>query len=143
MQAAPVIPDDGRAGLTLDRAREALWGWRSHFAWAAGAVALWVVLDHVLSKGLPIGIVLLGVVYGSIYALLAMGIVLVYRGNRIINFAQAQMGVIAAILAIELNVTYGVNFGALVPDRHRRGDRDRGHPEPVAAALPAELAARS
>jgi branched-chain amino acid transport system permease protein len=110
MQAAPVAPDDRPAGLRLVRARELVWGWRSAIGWAVGAVALWVILDHVLSKGLPIGIVLLGVVYGSIYALLAMGIVLVYRGNRIINFAQAQMGVIAAILAIELNVTYGVNF---------------------------------
>jgi branched-chain amino acid transport system permease protein len=74
------------------------------------AVVVWVILDHVLTKGLPIGIVLLGVIYGSIYALLAIGIVLVYRGNRIINFAQAQIGVIAAILAIEMNVTYGINF---------------------------------
>ena len=49
-------------------------------------------------------------VYGSIYAILAIGIVLVYRGNRIINFAQAQVGIPAAILAIELNVTYNVNF---------------------------------
>jgi branched-chain amino acid transport system permease protein len=73
-------------------------------------VVLWVVLNHVLAKGLPLGIVLLGVIYGSIYALLAIGIVLVYRGNRIINFAQAQIGVIAAILAIEMNVTYGINF---------------------------------
>ncbi|HXR54599.1 MAG TPA: ABC transporter permease [Acidimicrobiales bacterium] len=69
-----------------------------------------MILKHLLTKGLPLGIVLLGVIYGSIYALLAMGIVLVYRGNRIINFAQAQIGVIGAILAIEMNVTYGINF---------------------------------
>ena len=87
-----------------------IWKSRTQIAWAGAAVCTWVVLDHVLTKGLPLGIVLLGVVYGSIYALLAMGIVLIYRGNRIINFAQAQMGIIAAILAIELNVTYGVNF---------------------------------
>ena len=73
-------------------------------------MAVWAILDHVLAKGLPLGIVLLGVVYGSIYAILAIGIVLVYRGNRIINFAQAQVGIPAAILAIELNVTYNVNF---------------------------------
>ena len=84
-------------------------GWPA-LAWAAGAVAVWAALDHVLPKGLPLGVVLLGVVYGAIYALLAMGIVLVYRGNRIINFAQAQIGIIAAVLAIELHVTYGVNF---------------------------------
>ncbi|MGO9560516.1 MAG: ABC transporter permease [Acidimicrobiales bacterium] len=99
-----------RAEPLTARLGGAIWKSRTQIAWAATAVATWVILDHVLTRGLPLGIVLLGVVYGSIYALLAMGIVLIYRGNRIINFAQAQMGIIAAILAIELNVTYGVNF---------------------------------
>lgn len=110
MPAASVGTDLASSPSLTSRLTDALWSVRSPLLWAAGAVGLWVILDHVLSKGLPIGIVLLGVIYGSIYALLAIGIVLVYRGNRIINFAQAQIGVIAAILAIELNVTYGVNF---------------------------------
>ncbi|MGH8996008.1 MAG: ABC transporter permease [Acidimicrobiales bacterium] len=109
MQAAPVV-DEQPPGPLGQRLKDGIWGSRSGIAWALGAVALWAILDHVLSKGLPIGIVLLGVVYGSIYAILAIGIVLVYRGNRIINFAQAQIGIPAAILAIELNVTYNVNF---------------------------------
>ncbi len=87
-----------------------LWGWRRPVLWAIGAIVLWIVLDHVLSKGLPVGVVVLGVIYGSLYALIAIGIVLVYRGNRIINFAQAQFGVIAAIVAIELVVTYHTNW---------------------------------
>ena len=83
---------------------------RGPAAWALGSIALWAILNATLSKGLPLGVILLGVVYGSTYALLAIGIVLVYRANRIINFAQAQIGVLAAILAIELKVTYNVNF---------------------------------
>jgi len=79
-------------------------------AWVAGPLILWAILARVLSKGLPPGIVVLGVIYGSLYALVAIGIVLVYRANRIINFAQAQLGVVAAILAIELHVTYGVSY---------------------------------
>jgi len=102
MQAAPVVSDDQPPGSLTGRFKGFFWAARSQIGWAAGAVVLWVVLNHVLSKGLPLGIVLLGVIYGAIYALLAMGIVLVYRGNRIINFAQAQIGVIAAILAIAL-----------------------------------------
>jgi branched-chain amino acid transport system permease protein len=90
----------------LDRAAS----FRTPVLWAAGAVALWAVLNAVLAKGLPLGIIVLGIIYGSTYALLAIGIVLVYRANRIINFAQAQIGVLAAILAIELKVTYNVNF---------------------------------
>ncbi|HEX5265654.1 MAG TPA: ABC transporter permease [Acidimicrobiales bacterium] len=83
---------------------------RAPVAWALGLVATWAVLAHLLTKGLPLGVVLLGVVYGSLYALIAIGIVLVYRGSRIINFAQAEFGVLAAVVAIELAVTYHVNW---------------------------------
>src|ERR1700685_2747167 len=104
--ANPVTSERPSPGSWTSRSKGAVLAARTQIGWAAGAVVLWVVLDHVLTKGLPLGIVVLGVIYGSIYALLAIGIVLVYRGNRIINFAQAQIGVIAAILAIEMNVTY-------------------------------------
>jgi branched-chain amino acid transport system permease protein len=83
---------------------------RAPLGWLAGSVAVWAVLAAVLPKGLPAGIVLLGIVYGAIYAVLAVGIVLIYRGDRIINFAQAQIGVLPAVLAIELIVTYGVSY---------------------------------
>jgi len=105
---APAI--EARGGSPLRELGDRVWGRRRPVMWAAAAVVLWVILNNVLSKGLPIGIVLLGVIYGSLYALIAIGIVLVYRGNRIINFAQAQFGVIAAIVAIELVVTYHVNW---------------------------------
>ena len=82
----------------------------SFLGWTLGALVLWAVLARSLSKGLPPGIVLLGVVYGSLYALTAIGLVLVYRADRIINFAQAQLGVLAAVIAIELTVTYGVPY---------------------------------
>ena len=78
--------------------------------WTIGALLLWAVLARVLSKGLPPGIVLFGVIYGSLYALTAIGLVLVYRADRIINFAQAQLGVVAAVVAIDLTVTYGVPY---------------------------------
>jgi branched-chain amino acid transport system permease protein len=79
-------------------------------AWLALACAAWFVLGAVLPKGLPLGVVALGLIYGAIYALLAVGIVLIYRADRIINFAQAQIGVLPAVLAIELVVTFGVNY---------------------------------
>ena len=52
-------------------------------AWVIGPLVLWAVLARVLAKGLPPGIVVLGVIYGALYALVAIGIVLVYRANRI------------------------------------------------------------
>src|SRR4051812_41034981 len=48
--------------------------------------------DHII----PTEIIILGLVYGSLYALIGMGIILVYRANRIINFAQAQLGSVPA-----------------------------------------------
>jgi branched-chain amino acid transport system permease protein len=49
-----------------------------------------------------LGIVLQGALIGSISALLAVGIALVYRANRIVNFAQGDLGVVPAVLAIML-----------------------------------------
>src|SRR3954452_2836445 len=50
----------------------------------------------------PNGIYLQGLVLGSLNGLLAMGLVLVYRTNRIINFAQGELGAFGATLAAEL-----------------------------------------
>jgi len=73
-------------------------------------LALWVIVGHAYARGLPLGIILLGLIYGSLYALVSIGLVLVYRGSRVINFAQAEFGVLAAVVAIELAVTYHVNY---------------------------------
>jgi len=73
-------------------------------------LALWAIVGHAFAKGLPLGIILLGLIYGSLYALVSIGLVLVYRGSRVINFAQAEFGVLAAVVAIELAVTYHVNY---------------------------------
>jgi ABC-type branched-subunit amino acid transport system ATPase component/ABC-type branched-subunit amino acid transport system permease subunit len=46
----------------------------------------------------PAPVIVLGVIQGMTYGLLAMGLVLIYRTNRIINFAHGQIGVLAAAL---------------------------------------------
>jgi branched-chain amino acid transport system permease protein len=43
--------------------------------------------------------VITGVFQGSIYGLIALGIVLLYKSNRIFNFAQGEFGSVAAIVA--------------------------------------------
>jgi len=52
----------------------------------------------------PSAILFLGVVLGSLSALVAMGLVLIYRANRIVNFAQGDMGAMASVLAASLYV---------------------------------------
>ncbi|MEY2450628.1 MAG: branched-chain amino acid transport system permease protein livM [Acidimicrobiaceae bacterium] len=64
---------------------------------------------------IPTEIVLLGLVYGSLYALIGMGIILVYRANRIINFAQAQLGAVPAVIALLLIAKRGVPWVVALP----------------------------
>jgi branched-chain amino acid transport system permease protein len=75
-----------------------------------GLLAAWRVLDVWLPRGMPGGIVVLGMVFGSLYALNAIGLVLIYRANRVINFAQAEFGSVAAVLAIVFVVNWRWNF---------------------------------
>ena len=44
------------------------------------------------------------------YGLLALGLVLVYRTNRVLNFAQGQIGVIAAVFLVKLTADFHFNY---------------------------------
>ena len=55
----------------------------------------------------PVPVLAKGAVLGSLNALVAMGIVLVYRANRIINFAAGDLGAVAGVLAVSLIVGPG------------------------------------
>lgn len=52
----------------------------------------------------PVGIIALGVVIGSMNALLAVGLVLIYRANRVVNFSHGETGGAAAVLTVLLIV---------------------------------------
>lgn len=58
----------------------------------------------------PTGIVALGLVIGSLNALFAAGLVLIYRANRIVNFAHASLGACAAVLGVQLIRSEGWPF---------------------------------
>ena len=60
----------------------------------------WPIAAALLPNGLPTGVVVLGLVLGSLEALTAMGLVLIYRANRIINFAQVELGGLAGVIAL-------------------------------------------
>lgn len=67
------------------------------------------------SGPVPRGVFLIGAVIGTLYALVGMGIILVYRANRVINFAQAQLGAVPAILAALLVLRKGWDYLAVLP----------------------------
>lgn len=59
--------------------------------------------------------VIIGLVNGAAYGLIALGLVLVYKGARVFNFAQGEFGTLAAFLVYVLieqvqgtNIPYGV-----------------------------------
>ena len=87
---------------------------------------------------MPAGELVYGFIIGSLTALMAFGLALIYRSNRVINFAQADLGAVPASLAVAL-----ITLSALGAGRsgsrcrsrlRRRGaslgslDRVRGHP---------------
>jgi branched-chain amino acid transport system permease protein len=73
-------------------------------------LVIWAVANATTPRGIPLGIVLIGVVVGSLYGLVATGIILVYRANKVVNFAQAEFGSVAAVVAIELVIQAKVNY---------------------------------
>jgi sulfate-transporting ATPase len=52
---------------------------------------------------------ILGLGAGALYAIAAIGLVLVYRGSRVVNFAQGAMGMVAAYVFYEVHQVWGVN----------------------------------
>jgi ABC-type branched-subunit amino acid transport system ATPase component/branched-subunit amino acid ABC-type transport system permease component len=75
-----------------------------------GAVsAVFLTFVTVLYPAKP-AILFLGLVLGSLSALVAMGLVLVWRANHIVNFAQGDLGGLAAVLAASLIVGPGWSF---------------------------------
>src|SRR4029453_9975868 len=58
----------------------------------------------------PLGIMLNGALVGGRIALIAVGIALVYRANRIVNFAQGDLGAVPATLGVMLVVAWGWSY---------------------------------
>jgi ABC-type branched-subunit amino acid transport system permease subunit len=64
----------------------------------------------VLAFSAPSFVLVQGVFYGLGFGLLALGLVLVYRTNRVLNFAQGQIGVIAAVFLVKLTADFKFNY---------------------------------
>jgi hypothetical protein len=82
--------------------------------WLAGgvvaAVIAWMALGSLLPNGLPLGVIVLGIVLGSLEALTALGLVLIYRAARVVNFAQADIGGLAAGVAVVAVASQGLPY---------------------------------
>ncbi|UDY37853.1 ATP-binding cassette domain-containing protein [Dermatobacter hominis] len=76
-------------------------------AWVGGLALLWLLLGAVLPSGAPLGVVLSGAIIGSATGLTAVGLILIWRANRVINFANGAMAGVAGLTAVHLFVSWG------------------------------------
>ncbi len=84
----------------------------------ASVVALAVayfVANAFMRNGVPSGIVVQGVVIGGLDSLIAMGLILIYRSIRVINFSQAALGGLASALSILLVTGSHWSYWVAVP----------------------------
>jgi ABC-type branched-subunit amino acid transport system permease subunit len=65
----------------------------------------------VIAVSVPSSVVLEGAILGLNYGLLAVGLTLIYRTSRVVNFAQGQLGVVAAVFLVKLYYDFGINYG--------------------------------
>jgi ABC-type branched-subunit amino acid transport system ATPase component/ABC-type branched-subunit amino acid transport system permease subunit len=63
----------------------------------------------------PIEVVVLGLIAGLTYALLGVGLVIVYKSSRVINFAHGEMGALAATLMPVAVIRWGWPYWMALP----------------------------
>ncbi|MEY2417638.1 MAG: branched-chain amino acid transport system permease protein livM [Actinomycetota bacterium] len=80
----------------------------------AAAVVLFMIVEQ-LYFHLALIYLIQGIVLGSLYGLLGVALILIYRTNRIVNFAAAAIGAIPAIFALLLDVQGKLPYLATVP----------------------------
>lgn len=126
------LDDRDRRGQALREAVERIWEHR----WAGPALKLLlaylILIEGVVqfvfgrlslfgleaglqANNVPREIFLNGASIGMLYALLGMGLILTYRANRIINFAQAQLGSVPAVTALLVMLRKDVNYFLVLP----------------------------
>ncbi len=77
---------------------------RRWLAWIV-PIAIVAVAVGVGPYSAPLGVIINGALVGGRIALIALGIALVYRANRVINFAAAELGLVPTVVAILLIIT--------------------------------------
>jgi branched-chain amino acid transport system permease protein len=73
-----------------------------------------ILLLQLLAYPLPLGVWVRGVIVGGVTALIALGMALIYRSNRIVNFAQGDLGAAPAVLVFVLLTEWGWPYPAAV-----------------------------
>ncbi len=73
---------------------------------ALAAIAV-IVGIQLIFFGLPLGLWLHGLTLGGLNAVMAVGMALIYRANRVVNFAQAELGTVPTSFAAAFIIFWG------------------------------------
>ncbi len=76
----------------------------------AALLVLWPALATILPKGMPAGVVLLGLVFGATTGLTSVGLILIWRANRVINFANLAIAGLAGAAAVRSFLQWGIPY---------------------------------
>ncbi len=87
---------------------------RARFGRYAALVVGFFVVVQLLFHQSPSNLVE-GIALGSLYGIMGVGLVLIYRTTRIINFAAAAIGALPSIVALLLVVQYHINYLVVLP----------------------------
>jgi branched-chain amino acid transport system permease protein len=100
------------AGRAVDTAAADTPGWRT--GRRVGVAAAFIVfVELVFHQSLPE--LVNGVALGATYGIMAVAVVLIYRTQRVINFAAAALGSVPAIVALYLDIQYHVSYLVVLP----------------------------
>jgi branched-chain amino acid transport system permease protein len=105
------VPDEQMSATSTSPAPP-LRALRSPDAGRAAAFLVMPIVALVLRQvwAVPWGVVVQGLVIGGLTSLVALGVALVYRANRIVNFAQGDLGAVPATLAVLLVMATGLPY---------------------------------
>jgi len=107
-RTAPVGP----LAPVLEAVRGPSWPARAG-RWLAAAAAFVAVVELVFGLSAPDFIS--GLALGSLYGIIGVGIVLIYRTSRVINFAAGAVGAIPAVIALVLVLDDGAGYLTVLP----------------------------
>ena len=89
--------------------------------WLLLAVATYAILYQLpgtgpwLQQKAPFGVIVLGLVFGTINAFDAIGLILIYRANRFINFAYAAPGAMVGLIGVGLITVHHWSYWTVLP----------------------------
>lgn len=101
-------------GYNVDELRDRFESAPAPVRWVSIGIAMaavWSILALTAPNGAPSGVVIQGIVLGSATALTSMGLILIWRANRFVNFAQMAMGGAVGMTAVNLFQKSGWPYG--------------------------------